>query len=1448
MAVASRDQALSLLAAANNHGDLVVKLSSLKQVKDILSSVDPSVAADLFPYLVELQSSPESLVRKLLIETIEDIGLKAMEHSSILMPVLLAFLRDGDSSVARRSIFHWRGKVERWLEELWTWMLRFKDAVFAIALEPGFVGTKLLALKFLETYVLLFTSDKNDSEKFTSEGSRRAFNISWLGVGHPFLDPVALMSEANRTLRTLLDLLLSASSLPGLVTITVVNCLSIVSLYMLNVIFKGSRKTCHADQLSFEELMALDTAALVVQILGVTGLDSSHFCILDKRTYKIICFEVRFSGSVCSLRKFVREPNLDCGEFESIVNANGVSLFDSLAAIARKRPLHYNTVLSALLNFNPNFETVKGCHAASIQYSIRTAFLGFLRCTNPAIMESRDRLLRALRAMNAGDAADQVVRQVDKMIKNSERALRESRSGKDDQPSIQLSVSGDLSRKRSMIQENEEPNNGLDASSKRIRYGPNGHSALSFQISDSGQDSVSVNGLSHNAPLLDGDLTPVEQMIAMIGALLAEGERGAESLEILISNIHPDLLADIVITNMRHLPKDPPPVTGLGTLPVTRQISSLNSPQVVAPSAPTNTMQSPVLTTQVQVPPLSATAVSSSLSDTPAADSKRDPRRDPRRLDPRRVATHVGVASAVAEDAGHVQPEFDGPISVIKPPSLTVVTTVENPPAPVMTSMRMEDTTLEVPFVSKIDQPKPEDELVGSEETVCITEVGASSDHTLSPDAIDEDSVAVEISEAEVVYGTDSSSLLDSDQHSPAVSNASAIEETCKDLPPLPLYVELTEEQQRSVRKLAVEQIIESYKNLEGTEYSLTRMGLLSRLIAQIDADNDIFVMLHKHVVDDYQQQKGHELVLHALYHLHSLVISGSVENSSYAAVVYEKFLLAVAKSLLDTFPSSDKSFSRLLGEVPVLPDSVLQLLDNLCYSDVSDVCGKEIRDGERVTQGLGAVWSLVLGRPNYRQACLDIALKCAVHSQDEIRAKAIRLVSNKLYQLSYISESIEQYAKNMMLSAVDHHLSDVERSQSGCADQRAGGEVGSQETSVSGSQVSESVTSDINSKRGALSVAHTMTSSEAQRLISLFFALCTKKPSLLQLVFDNYVQAPKTAKQAFHRHIPILIRALGSSCSELLHIISDPPQGSEHLLTLVLQILTQETTPSSNLIATVKHLYETKLKDATILIPMLSSLSKNEVLPIFPRLVDLPLEKFQMALDHILQGSAHTGPALTPVEVLVAIHDIVPEREGLALKKACGGNDRLGWEGCWVGGGKGCWLIGGNGCGITDACSACFEQRTVFTQQVLAKALNQMVDQTPLPLLFMRTVIQAIDAFPTLVDFVMELLSKLVSKQVWRMPKLWVGFLKCVSQTRPHSFPVLLKLPPPQLENALNKYANLRAALAAYASQPSMKASIPRSTLALLGLVNESHMQQQHMSSLHPSDTGSSVHGATTT
>ncbi|XP_059634492.1 uncharacterized protein LOC132276874 isoform X2 [Cornus florida] len=1340
-----REQALSLIGAANNHGDLAVKLSSLRQAKDILLSIEPSLAMEILPYLVELQCSPESLLRKSLIEVTEEIAMKAMDYSYILMPILLASLKDSDSIVARQSIvsgtnifcsvleelslqFHRRGIVERWLEELWTWMVRFKDAVFAIVLEAGSVGTKLLALKFLETFILLFTAD-NDSKKPTTEDIKRSgrdFNVSWLPGGHPVLDPVALTSEANRCLGILLELLQSASGRPGSLTIFIVNC---------------------------------------------------------------------------------------------------------LAAIARKRPLYYSSILSALLDFDPNFEMTKGIHTASIQYSLRTAFLGFLRCTYPAIVESRDRLLRALRAMNAGDAADQVIRQVDKMMKNNERASRDARLSKEDVPPSLLPISGDLIKKRSLPLDTEEPSYSHDVASKRIRYGPDSNSVSPVQITDSGLD-VPVNGVSPKVPLLDSDLSPVEQMIAMIGALIAEGERGAESLEILISQIHPDLLADIVITNMKHLPQKTPPLTRLGSLPVARESGSSSDPtQVVTSIGPTSSVQSPVLT--AQVPLTSSNKISASLVDTSAsvnlpADSKRDPRRDPRRLDPRRAAAPVGVPPiSIVEDinathSGAMQSECDANILLNKPLAQPVVTNVENTSAPLMPKIETDLKILGSSVVSEIDQPASKDEVLDDEavEIDPVPEVNADLDLALSPVCkVDEDSVAPLSSDFAMTDQTHTLSQLEADQLSPAISNTSVSEEASPDLPVLPLYVELTEDQKRNVRKLALQRIIESYSHLQWTECSQTRMALLARLVAQIDADDDLVLIMQEHIVSDYQHQKGHELVMHVLYHLHTLIISDSVDHSSSAADVYEKFLLGVAKSLLHNLPATDKAFSRLLGEVPFLPDSALKLLDDVCCSDIH--CAKDVRDGDRVTQGLGAVWSLILGRPLNRQACLDIALKCAVHSDDDIRAKAIRLVANKLYVLSYIAESIEKFATNMFLSAVDQRVSDLELSQPGSIEQRTEGESGSQETSISGSQISEPA-SENDSVKGAQSdsrIDSSVSFAQAQRLISLLFALCTKKPSLLRLVFDNYAHATKAVKQAVHRHIPILIRALGSSHSELLCLISDPPEGSENLLTQVLNILSEGTTPSSDLIASVKHLYETKLKDVTILIPMLSSLSKNEVLPIFPRLVNLPLDKFQRALAHILQGSAHTGPALTPAEVLVAIHDINPEKDGLALKK------------------------------ITDVCSACFEQRTVFTQQVLAKALNQMVDQTPLPLLFMRTVIQAIDAFPTLVDFVMEILSKLVNKQVWRMPKLWVGFLKCVSQTQPHSFHVLLQLPQPQLESALTKYANLRGPLAAYASQPIIRASLPRSTLVLLGLAKESHVQQPSMaSSLHASETSSSVHGATLT
>lgn len=246
MAGASRGQALALINAAKNHGDLAVKLSSLKQAKDILLSSDLSFAADLLPSVAGLQSSPEALVRKSLIELMEELGLKLMEQSLIFMPVLLGLLKDEASMVVKQAIFsgtnffccvqeemalqfRQSGKVDRWLEELWQSMVKFKEVVFGIVFEPGSVGTKLLALKFLEIYVIRCSSDAydNEHESHFKEEKGRNFNISCAVRGHPILDPAKLMVEANRSLDLLLNLFQSANTLRGLLIVVIINCFAV---------------------------------------------------------------------------------------------------------------------------------------------------------------------------------------------------------------------------------------------------------------------------------------------------------------------------------------------------------------------------------------------------------------------------------------------------------------------------------------------------------------------------------------------------------------------------------------------------------------------------------------------------------------------------------------------------------------------------------------------------------------------------------------------------------------------------------------------------------------------------------------------------------------------------------------------------------------------------------------------------------------------------------------------------------------------------------------------------------------------------------------------------------------------------------------------------------------------------------------------------------------------
>ncbi|RKO88154.1 hypothetical protein BDK51DRAFT_28493, partial [Blyttiomyces helicus] len=265
-------------------------------------------------------------------------------------------------------------------------------------------------------------------------------------------------------------------------------------------------------------------------------------------------------------------------------------------------------------------------------------------------------------------------------------------------------------------------------------------------------------------------------------------------------------------------------------------------------------------------------------------------------------------------------------------------------------------------------------------------------------------------------------------------------------------------------------------------------------------------------------------------------------------------------------------------------------------------------------------------------------------------------------------------------------------------------------------------------------------------RHLELFFALCSKKHDLLLELFKVYPSFHTSVQKATCSQIYPLINTMASTPARLHGIVRSFPEGSEDLLLRVLSILTEKSPPSPALVAAVRSVIEPRGLDARFLVPVISGMEKSEALIYLPKMVmlldgteqqrDIIREAFLRLVDCPSPrnaaaaatgtgvasgvGGGGGGPSLSPAELLIELHRI--EDDGISLQKAM----------------------------------------QVFKQEVLAVVLQQLVDQKKLPTIFMRTVIQSVNQFKTLANFVNSLLMKLVVKKIWTAPKLWDGFVRC--------------------------------------------------------------------------------------
>ena len=119
----------------------------------------------------------------------------------------------------------------------------------------------------------------------------------------------------------------------------------------------------------------------------------------------------------------------------------------------------------------------------------------------------------------------------------------------------------DLSRKRMIKEEPEDLIEDDVASGKRARILPpislddTQESTLPSQdnVLDAPPSSIrTITGTEENGP--------IQQLLSTFGALVSQGDKGMQLLDILVSSISSDLLAELVMANMQHIPLSCPKI------------------------------------------------------------------------------------------------------------------------------------------------------------------------------------------------------------------------------------------------------------------------------------------------------------------------------------------------------------------------------------------------------------------------------------------------------------------------------------------------------------------------------------------------------------------------------------------------------------------------------------------------------------------------------------------------------------------------------------------------------------------------------------------------------------------------------------------------------------------------------------------------------------------------
>lgn len=321
-----------------------------------------------------------------------------------------------------------------------------------------------------------------------------------------------------------------------------------------------------------------------------------------------------------------------------------------------------------------------------------------------------------------------------------------------------------------------------------------------------------------------------------------------------------------------------------------------------------------------------------------------------------------------------------------------------------------------------------------------------------------------------------------------------------------------------------------------------------------------------------------------------------------------------------------------------------------------------------------------------------------------------------------------------------------------------------------------------------------TISFNDCKRLATLYAVLCGRDTSLLPHLCTVYPDSETVCKLAFENLIRKIAKMTGIGTEPFLNLLEDPRRGCEQLLLLMLEEHVIGGHVPTTVIALCHSAFH-KTGDARFIAMVLPCMPKDDVLKHIACLIQLEHSELPKFIMRVCKTEIIKKPRnathLTPSEAMIALQqarltDVNDKRKLMNL---------------------------------IDYCIK--ELRAIFSTTEVASAIEKLIYKRPLPIFFMRTIIQSLkwaeNERPLLMTYVSRWIDELVQHQIWNEKSQWEGFEILLRSVGEKAFNSLLKMPPAGLGQLFTCTPQWRQWLLDHANKPENIGMVSKITLKVL-------------------------------